>query len=145
MEIFGINISTIPWPMFLLLVVVIFAYVWYVNIFVPMEEENSNLKKDKRHTKDDPYSIDNQIDALTKLIEDTKTSIDKDSLINKTKIDNIVHDVEKYENTLNQLSMFLNSKDAVIEAKISSIKTQLDDLSAHVNNILTNMEKKSKW
>lgn len=110
-----------------------------------MEEENSNLKKDKRHTKDDPYSIDNQIDALTKLIEDTKTSIDKDSLINKTKIDNIVHDVEKYENTLNQLSMFLNSKDAVIEAKISSIKTQLDDLSAHVNNILTNMEKKSKW
>jgi predicted PurR-regulated permease PerM len=42
---FGIDLNILPWPIFLLMIIVFFFIGWYLYVFIPISEELDDLKK----------------------------------------------------------------------------------------------------
>lgn len=149
MNIFGIDISQVPWPMFLLLVFMIVGYVLYIHVYLPLEERNKQLEKEFDNTrnleKESIKELKEQIQTLTTFVGDVKENVDE-SVLSKHRIEQMLHNVEKYADQLHHISMFLNNKEVLIEDRVNDIKKQLVELTAYVDDIKDKLEsKKSKW
>lgn len=147
MNIFGIDLTLVPWPMFLLFVFLVVAYLFYLNIHVPLEQQRDSLLKDYEEIRSKENAgldgVKHQIQILSTFVDSIKDNI-HDSKINRDRIENVLRDVEKYSDSLNHISMFLSSKEAVIEDRINSIRDQLEDLTSMVEKINSRIESNRK-
>ena len=149
MNIFGIDISQVPWPMFLLLVFMVVGYILYTHIYLPLEEKNKKLEKEfeaiQNQEQTNIESLKTQIHTLTSFVTSVKDNVEE-SVLSKHRIEQMLHNVEKYADQLHHISMFLNNKEVLIEDRVNDIKKQLIELTNYVDDIKDRLEsKKAKW
>ena len=149
MNIFGIDISQIPWPMFLLLVFMVVGYILYTHVYLPLEERNKQLEKEFQSVRDKDQNnleeLKTQIQSLNTFVTTVKDTVEE-SALSKHRIEQMLHNVEKYADQLHHISMFLNNKELLIEDRVNDIKKQLVELTNYVDDIKDRLEsKKSKW
>ena len=85
MNILGIDLATVPWPMFLLLVFMVVAFFWYMNVYLPLLEQ---LEKNKDQNA-------NTLDTMTKQMGDLAESVNE--------IQKIVFDTKNEEGRINTI------------------------------------------
>jgi hypothetical protein len=135
-QIFGIDITLIPWPMFLLLVGVGGFYVWYINIFKPLVDNYNQLK-------DIESKNIEEVRAQMKELTESMSHIKDDVLAsnsNQTKIIEVLHDIDHYSTDLHD---FVNSiktnetnhalRDQRFDDTMKEVVDTLDDLKEKVN------------
>lgn len=93
MEIFGIDLSLLPWPIFLLTIFIFFGGIWFVQVHLPMSEELEDLKTNQT----------NKLELLNNKIGDTHSDILKIFLV----LEQIQKDqngiANKYDNRLSPM------------------------------------------
>lgn len=120
MDIFGVDITLIPWPMFLLLVFVIFSLFWYLHIHVPIVDELEATKE----------ILTNEIKSLTEATEKLKSILD---VIQKDQngISNRIHERFSKLETINLDLSRLNDTEF---KKIASDLKSINDDTISINN-----------
>lgn len=140
MNIFGIDLSLVPWPIFLLLIFIVVAVIWYLNVFLPLSDHYETLKAEEAAT---IQSLKNEFQNLITSVIEIKTTIGQHHLDNSEIIKSL-DEIEKYANTLNDVSKFLNDKDKIIENKVEQINSRIDELYASTDEIKKTINKKNK-
>lgn len=138
MNILGIDLATVPWPMFLLLVFMVVAFFWYMNVYLPLLEQ---LEKNKDQNA-------NTLDTMTKQMGDLSESVNEiqknvfDTKNEEGRINTILKDIEVYADSLHDISKSLTEKEHADEHVITDIKNNLSELSHTVNDIKERLYKK---
>ena len=138
MNILGIDLATVPWPMFLLLVFMVVAFFWYMNVYLPLLEQ---LEKNKDQNA-------NTLDTMTKQMGDLAESVNEiqkivfDTKNEESRINTILKDIEIYADSLHNISKSLTEKEHADEHVITDIKNNLSELSHTVNDIKERLYKK---
>ena len=138
MNIFGIDLSTIPWPMFMLLVFMAVALFWYLNVYLPAIEQLEDIKEQNKNILS---QMNKQMIELTTTI----TDIQRNVYAHKTEennINDILHDIETYAENLNDISAKFNEKELIAEGKIDNMKTKIESLTVAISDIKEQFAKK---
>lgn len=131
MNMFGIDISLVPWPVFLLLVVVIIVTVWYLNVYMPLSDSYDSLKTEEN---ENIKSLKEEVKKLIDSVIEIRSTVGQHHIDN-TEIINSLDDIEKYASSLNDVSKFLNDKDRIIENKVDQIDVRIDELYKSIDEI----------
>ena len=138
MNILGIDLVTVLWPMFLLLVFMVVAFFWYLNVYLPLLDQ---LEKNKDQNA-------NTLDTMTKQMGDLADSVNDiqknvfDTKNEEGRINTILKDIEVYADSLHDISKTLTEKEHADEHVITDIKNNLSELSHTVNDIKERLYKK---
>lgn len=131
MNMFGIDLSLVPWPIFLLLVVIIIVTFWYLNVHMPLSDSYENLKSEEN---ENIKSLKEEIGKLIQSVVEIKSTIGQHHIDN-SEIINSLEDIEKYTSSLNEISKFLNEKDRIIEDKVNLIDKRINELYESLDEI----------
>ena len=138
MNILGIDLVTVLWLMFLLLVFMVVAFFWYLNVYLPLLDQ---LEKNKDQNA-------NTLDTMTKQMGDLADSVNDiqknvfDTKNEEGRINTILKDIEVYADSLHDISKTLTEKEHADEHAITDIKNNLSELSHTVNDIKERLYKK---
>ena len=138
MNIFGIDLSTIPWPMFLLLVLMAAALIWYLNVYLPTVEQLEEIKEQNKNTLTQMHK---QLIELSTTIKDIQLNVytHKTEEINKN---DILRDIETYTENLNEISTKFNEKELIAEGKIEKVNNEIKNLTTVIDEIKEKFAKK---
>ncbi len=138
MNIFGIDLSTVPWPMFMLLVFMAVALFWYLNVYLPAIEQ---LEEIKEQNKNILAQMNKQMIELTTTISDIQRNVYAHKA-EEGNINDILHDIETYAENLNDISSKFNEKELIAEGKIETMKGKIDTLTTTISEIKEQFSKK---
>ena len=138
MNIFGIDLSTVPWPMFMLLVFMAAALFWYLNVYLPAIEQ---LEEIKEQNKNILSQMNKQMIELTTTISDIQRNVYAHKA-EESNINIILHDIETYAENLNDISSKLMEKELIAEGKIENMKGKIEVLTNNIGEIKDQFSKK---
>lgn len=138
MNIFGIDLSTVPWPMFMLLVFMGAALFWYLNVYLPTIEQLEDIKEQNKNILS---QMNKQMIELTTTITDIQRNVYAHKS-EENNINDILHDIETYAENLNDISTKFNEKELIAEGKIETMKNKIENLTTAISEIKEQFAKK---
>lgn len=138
MNIFGIDLSTVPWPMFMLLVFMGAALFWYLNVYLPTIEQLEDIKEQNKNILS---QMNKQMIELTTTITDIQRNVYAHKA-EENNINDILHDIETYAENLNDISTKFNEKELIAEGKIETMKNKIENLTTAIGEIKEQFAKK---
>jgi uncharacterized membrane protein YhiD involved in acid resistance len=139
-DIFGIDITLIPWPMFVLLAVVGGFYVWYINVFKPLAESYNKLKEIESKNIEE---VRNQMKELTESISHIKTDI-LASNNNQVRIIEVLRDIDHYSTDLHDFVVNVKATESHHEIRNQKFDETMKDVIDTLDDLKEKVNKKSK-
>lgn len=124
MNIFGIDLSTVPWPMFILLVFMAVALFWYLNVYLPTVEQ---LEESREQNKNILSQMNKQIIELSTTIADIQKNVYSHRTEENT-ISDIIHDIKLYTENLNDISIKFEGKELLVDDKITNLTKAINEI-----------------
>ncbi len=124
MTIFGIDLTTVPWPMFILLVFMAAALFWYINVYLPTVEQ---LEEIREQNKNILTQINKQIVELSATIDDIQKNVYSHKTEENT-ISDIIHDIKLYTENLNDISIKFEEKELLVDNKITNLTKTINEI-----------------
>jgi hypothetical protein len=140
MNIFGVDLTLVPWPIFLLLVCVGGAYIWYLNVFVPLVAERDSLKNEENVTIN---LIKLQVNTLTQSVNDM-TEMITNSTTNQSQIIAALGAIDNYSANLIEFSKLIKNTEDSLTDKIDVLDTSAHSLTHILDDLKDKSAKKSK-
>lgn len=138
MNIFGIDLNTVPWPMFILLVFMAMALFWYLNVYLPTLEQLEEIKEQNKKTLE---QMNKQLIELSITIKDIQLNVYAHK-IEEGNVNNILHDIETYAENLNKISTKFDEKELIAEGKIEKVNNEIKGLTTVIDEIKEKFAKK---
>lgn len=138
MNIFGIDLNTVPWPMFILLVFMAVALFWYLNVYLPTLEQLEEIKEQNKKTLE---QMNKQLIELSTTIKDIQLNVYAHK-IEEGNVNNILHDIETYAENLNKISTKFDEKEFIAEGKIEKVNNEIKGLTTVIDEIKEKFAKK---
>lgn len=138
MNIFGIDLNTVPWPMFILLVFMAMALFWYLNVYLPTLEQLEEIKEQNKKTLE---QMNKQLIELSTTIKDIQLNVYAHK-IEEGNVNNILHDIETYAENLNKISTKFDEKEFIAEGKIEKVNNEIKGLTTVIDEIKEKFAKK---
>lgn len=138
MNIFGIDLNTVPWPMFILLVFMAMALFWYLNVYLPTLEQLEEIKEQNKKTLE---QMNKQLIELSTTIKDIQLNVYAHK-IEEGNVNNILHDIETYAENLNKISTKFDEKELIAEGKIEKVNNEIKGLTTVIDEIKEKFAKK---
>lgn len=113
MDILGIDLTAVPWPLFLLIIITAFFLLFYINIHLPMAEDLDNYKNKFATKLDTIESYKAELISFHVILDEIK----KDQNGIAIKINN---KIEELESDTQQISILINDTKKIIAERFNS-------------------------
>lgn len=140
-SIFGIDITLIPWPMFVLLAAVGGFYIWYINVFKPLADSYNKLKEIESKNIEE---VRTQMKELTESISHIKNDV-LSSNNNQVRIIEVLRDIDHYSTDLHDFVANVKSTETHNELRDQKFDETMKDVIETLDDLKEKINRKSKF
>lgn len=139
MDIFGIDLTSVPWPLFLLIIITAFFVLFYINIHLPMAEdlETYKIKFTAKLETLDGYK--SELISLHLILDEIKRDQNGISVRLISRFDSLESHLSQLSTLIAEIKSLVSNRFNIEDAYVEKTMSRIDDIREKLLILITSI------